>query len=645
MPAAKRKADDALGGDDDDEGDAKRAMMELLEAEIQGLTPEGVVEALDEQYERWGVMDASATFADVAARAFRNFEIPGERLLTFEDPGLTFADMDLKAWAEEARALLILQKVREFADDLPGDQYGRTGRVLEAIFYAKKLVFAAIFARHSADAATRGSEAPPVPQEIDNLFGSWGLRFRWIGEGIKDLTNMQNLLLYLLDSAQERGYRKHGDNIMTQVVSAGGVPTRAWAVHSTITQFVDVCTAKETNWQAWIWKTSTASMREQIIESLTKADDYQLPNLERERSTFSFRNGIYRARQDRFCRFQDVGSSVAAAKYFAADFPEACAAAADWRDIPTPHVDSVMESQAWDADVREWLFVLFGRLLYDVGDLDGWQVVPFLLGLAGTGKSLLTTKVAKAFYETADVGVLGNNVEKRFGLSAFYDKLLFIAPELRHDLQLDQAEFQSMISGEELMLAQKFKTATSVKWRPPGVLAGNEIPGWADSAGSITRRIVVFDFGKPVANPDMSLEKKLEAEIPAILVKANRAYLEKALTIGHQSVWKHLPAYFKRNQSKMAAETNSIEAFLVSGGLRFDKEAYMPFDMFKKLLKAYESNNGYKSSKLTLDLFRTPFARHDVSIKRDCLLYENQRRLRDYVFGCDVVDQEVAEFV
>jgi phage/plasmid-associated DNA primase len=645
MPTPRKRKADGEPVDADDDGDAKRAMMEHLETEIQGLTPEGVVEVLDEQFERWGVMDANATFADVASRAFRNFGIPGERTLTFEDPGLTFADMDLKAWKEEARALLLLEKVREYSDDLPGDQYGRTGRVLEAIFYAKKLVFAAIFARHSADAATRGSDAPNVPQEMDNLFGSWGLRFRWIGEGIKDLTNMQNLLLYLLDSAQERGYRKHGDSIMTQILSADNVPTRAWTVHSTVTQFVDVFTAKETNWQAWVWKTSTASMREQVIEHLAKADDYQLPNLERDRSTFSFRNGIYRARQDKFCKFQDVGSSIAAAKYFNADFPEACADMQDWRRIPTPHIESVMESQDWDTDVREWLFVLFGRLLYDVGDLDGWQIIPFLLGLAGTGKSLLTTKVAKAFYEAADCGVLGNNVEKRFGLSAFYDKLLFIAPELRHDLQLDQAEFQSLVSGEELMLAQKFKTATAVKWRPPGVLAGNEVPGWADASGSITRRIVVFDFGKPVTNPDMTLEKKLEHEIPSILVKANRAYLERAAAIGHQSVWKHLPAYFKRNQSKMAAETNSIEAFIVSGGLKFDKDIYMPFETFKKLLKAYESNNGYKSSKLTLDLFRTPFARHSLSIRRDCLLYENQRRLRDYVVGCDIVDQEIAEFV
>lgn len=635
--AVKRRAAQAFGeeGGDDLEVNPKQSAYEEIDKELRPLGPDEITEKIDEQYDRWGIVDGEFSFSDIVDRAFKNFGIPISASVSPGGDGISVTDMDFKAWKEEARALLMLERVRSFGDEIDGDQYARVGRVLECIFYAKKLVFSAVFAKNAIFTAMRGDDASIVPQEIDDAFGSWGLRFRWIGENQKDLTSMQNLLLYLLDTAQERGYRKHGDSVMCQIMSEDNRPTHAWKAHCSITEFVDMFTAKETNWDAWKWKTSSPGMREQIIENLTKADDYQFPKLVRDRSTFSFRNGLYRASIDKFCEFESVGQSVVSARYFEMDF-DAEHATGDWRNIPTPYIESVMDSQDWDPDVKEWLYVLFGRLLYDVGERDGWQVIPMLLGLAGTGKSLLCTKVAKAFYEAADCGVLGNSIEKRFGLSSFYDKLLFIAPELRHDFQLDQAEFQSMISGEELLLAQKFKTAKAVKWRPPGVLAGNEIPAWADAAGSITRRIVVFDFAKSIQNPDMSLEKKLEGEIPNILVKCNKAYLEKSAAVGDKSIWKHLPAYFARNQSKMAAETNSIEAFILSGSLRFGETLYMPLDDFKKRLKAYEVENGYKGMKLTSDLFRTPFSRHSLKIERSCLAYEGRRLTRDYVIGVDV---------
>lgn len=633
--ASKRKASDAFGDDGDGlDVNPKQTAYEEMDRELRSLGTDEIIERIDAQYERWGLVEGGRPLSGIVERAFRNFDVP----MNDDAPvgaGVSVNDMDVRAWREEAMALLLLERVRTFEADVQGDQFARVGRILEAIFYAKKLVFSAIFAKNSMEVALRGAEADVVPKDIDDAFGSWGLRFRWIGDTQKDLTSMQNLLLYLLDAAQERGYRKHGDSVMVQVKTDDGRPTHAWKADSTIGEFVDVYTAKETNWDAWKWKTSSPALRDQIIDHLEKADDYQFPKLVRDRSTFSFKNGLYLAGKDRFCDFEAVGPAVVSSKYFDIEFDPRCMEC-DWRDIPTPHMESVMESQEWEPAVREWLYVLFGRLLYDVGDRDGWQVIPMLLGLAGTGKSLLCTKVAKAFYEAADCGVLGNSIEKKFGLSSFYDKIMFIAPELRHDFQLDQAEFQSMISGEELLLSQKFKTAKAVKWRPPGVLAGNEIPAWADAAGSITRRIVVFDFAKSIQNPDMSLEKKLELEIPTILVKCNKAYLEKASTIGNQSIWKHLPPYFARNQSKMAAETNAVEAFILSGSLRFGDGLYMPLEDFKKRLKAFEMENGYKPMKLTVDLFRTPFSRHSMRIERNCLPYDGKKLTRDYVFGADV---------
>jgi hypothetical protein len=43
-------------------------------------------------------------------------------------------------------------------------------------------------------------------------------------------------------------------------------------------------------------------------------------------------------------------------------------------------------------------------------------------------------------FDKADVGVMSNNAEKTFGLSSLADKFVFVAPDVKSDLVLDQAE-------------------------------------------------------------------------------------------------------------------------------------------------------------------------------------------------------------
>ena len=126
--------------------------------------------------------------------------------------------------------------------------------------------------------------------------------------------------------------------------------------------------------------------------------------------------------------------------------------------------------------------------------MDGWQVIPFLKGVAMSGKSTIITKVFKKFYDSEDVRTLSNNIERKFGLSSIYDGFMFIAPEVKGDMCLEQAEFQSLVSGEDVSLARKYEKAKSIEWKTPGILAGNEIPNWKDNSGSVLRRILAWNF-------------------------------------------------------------------------------------------------------------------------------------------------------
>ena len=53
----------------------------------------------------------------------------------------------------------------------------------------------------------------------------------------------------------------------------------------------------------------------------------------------------------------------------------------NWEDIPTPNFDRVLQYQNFEPEVCKWAYVMGGRLCFDVGELDKWQIIPFFKGL------------------------------------------------------------------------------------------------------------------------------------------------------------------------------------------------------------------------------------------------------------------------
>ena len=235
------------------------------------------------------------------------------------------------------------------------------------------------------------------------------------------------------------------------------------------------------------------------------------------------------------------------------------------------------------------------------------------------------------------MGLLSNNSEKQFGLSAFHDKLLFVAPEIKSDLKIEQAEFQSIVSGEDIAIAIKHETAISKEWTTPGVLAGNEVPAWCDNSGSIQRRILLFDFPRAVTNGDMKLGEKLELELPGIILRCNRAYLRAAARWGDANVWSVLPKYFQATRDEMAQATNVLEAFLASHDVVRAEGMYCPFEDFKMALKVFAQQNNYKQqTRYNWEFFRGPFGKAGINKVRESREYRGRHVTRDYLDGVDL---------
>ena len=509
----------------------------------------------------------------------------------------------------------------------------RIESALRIFYYAQHAMYAEAQFVRAVHALVEGPIPPSTEEDNDGKeersSPCLGIsHFETLSDNPKSTTGFQKLLLYLMYQAYHRQYRKCEDNCYRRVFTHEGYNTHAWEKYCTIKEFIYDMTNKEFNFDMWSHLTRAKGNLDAAASYLATCRDPQFPFLEKRRDMFAFRNGIYLAREHRFVQYRGqerLPEHWVACKYFDLECdPETVPLSSgtpskyeDWYDIPTPHMQQIMDCQEFPEEACRWLYAFVGRLIYPLNDLDQWQVIPFLQGQAGTGKSTILMNVCKNMFDSVDVGVLSNNIEKKFGLSAFVDKFVFIAPEVRNDLGLDQAEFQSMVSGEEMSIAKKNLIAEQVRWRVPGILAGNQIPNWSDSAGSIARRIIIWEFVRKPDITDTRLGERLAREMSAIIVKCNRAYHAAVATVAADNVSKHLPEYFKETDALLVEEVDSLRNFLNCGALKFGEDSYMPYRDFLRLYNSHCKEIGFRYEKLNKSSYTAPFAEHKAHVVND----------------------------
>jgi hypothetical protein len=482
--------------------------------------------------------------------------------------------------------------------------------------------------------------------------------FRCSTMNLDDMSPFQELLLSMLNSTYIKNIRKYKGYCCKQIVTPDGFHTRAWKQHMTIEEFVYTNSQKETRFEVWKNLTSKGNTARDVIRFLLESKDIQFPEIKKNRNVWSFNNGLFVGKEwspklgQYVCRFYPYESAefrcldptIVSAKYFDKNFQH-FDHIEDWWDIPTPHFQSIMEYQKFETDVAKWMYVMGGKLCFDVGDIDGWQIIPFLKGIAQSGKSTIITKVFKKFYESEDVRTLSNNVERKFGLSSIYDGFMFIAPEVKGDLCLEQAEFQSLVSGEDISIACKYEKAKSVEWKTPGILGGNEVPNWRDNSGSILRRMLAWNFSKRVVDADPHLDDKLDRELPIILLKCVRAYLDYAQRFSDKAIWNIVPEYFKTIQSQVAMVTNTLQNFLASDKVKYGPDLFCPQTIFVAFFNTHCGENVLAKQTFNQDFYQGPFGMREIEVRK-----ENNKVYRgriyprqSFIYGLDIIDQTMNE--
>ena len=472
-------------------------------------------------------------------------------------------------------------------------------------------------------------------------------------EELEKTTSFQMCLLHSLDQTYKAGYRRYKGQCCEEIRTIEGHRTRAWQTRFTIEQFVYSLAQKDDDFTMWKHFTSRGNVYRDVVDNMSKCTDAQFPEITKRRHVWSFRNGVFVGKEwipDRGVHdccfypyeskeFRCLDPTIIACKYFDQQFDD-FSHIERWQDIPTPFFDSVLKYQKFDQEVRNWAYVMGGRLCYDVGEMDAWQVIPFFKGIARSGKSTLITKVFKKFYENEDVGTLSNNIEKKFGLSAIKDSFMFIAPEVKGDLALEQAEFQSMVSGEDVSIAVKNKTAVSIEWNVPGVLGGNEVPNWKDNSGSVLRRILTWNFSKQVRDADPQLDEKLNRELPVILLKCIRGYLEYSNKYKDKDIWNVVPEYFKKVQKQVAMVASSLHNFMESTLIDYGKDLFVPQKLFVQVFNQHCQANNLGKHRFTEDFYAGPFSSREIEVREEVVTYKGRTYPKQpVVFGMDVIEE------
>jgi hypothetical protein len=244
----------------------------------------------------------------------------------------------------------------------------------------------------------------------------------------------------------------------------------------------------------------------------------------------------------------------------------------------TPHFDRILDHQLFDGAVKELIFAFMGRMLFQVGQLDRWQVMPFFHGLAGTGKSIVLLVVQKMF-RSGSVANLTGKREEVFGMDNILDKEVVLGRDMPAGLSkaLAQELMQAMVSGEGMEIARKNKKAINVdEWTSPLMMASNHMPDYVNVGGNVGRRIAIFRFEHLVAEPDEGLVAVVCAtEMSAIIWRALHAYhdVRARVAADGRGFWKNVPAKMLEWKGALALATNRLHEFLSMddvdrGGLR-----------------------------------------------------------------------------
>lgn len=198
------------------------------------------------------------------------------------------------------------------------------------------------------------------------------------------------------------------------------------------------------------------------------------------------------------------------------------------------HRSIVQLDVAWDPDATcpvydAWVASAAGDQVDQLEEVTSLMLDPsrvphkavFLFGPSRSGKSTyLRLMVAVAGAANTSSVTLHQLADDRFAVANLHGKMLNVAADLSSQDVKDIAAFK-MLSGEDQVNAnRKYGAQFSFTNRALFAFSANSVPAVSDESGAYFQRMMPFEFANSFAGrEDHSLEEKLKAELPGILVR------------------------------------------------------------------------------------------------------------------------------
>jgi hypothetical protein len=290
----------------------------------------------------------------------------------------------------------------------------------------------------------------------------------------------------------------------------------------------------------------------------------RLTDAKMRRDVISFTDGYFDIHSMLFTEWSDATDPPLTNHYFdRAMFPDGCETVRD-----TPMWTDILKTQLVADDMVDIFEVLVGRLFYDVGTYDNWQLMLYIKGLSGTGKSTLVQLVSMMF-PAGSVGAISSNQEQQFGLEALHTKRLVQLPDIPKKMSkvLAQELWQSMCSGENVSIPGKHKVAkTDVRWTAPLMGAANCYFDYEDKCGQVARRMGLFHFDIPVPTTDGNLKTKIiRDELDVVMLRCIAKYRQKSDLDGWRDFDSVCPDVMRQDRGAISVATNPLAAFIANG--------------------------------------------------------------------------------
>jgi hypothetical protein len=140
------------------------------------------------------------------------------------------------------------------------------------------------------------------------------------------------------------------------------------------------------------------------------------------------------------------------------------------------------------------------------------------------------------------------------------------------------------------------------------------------------RRFVIYLFDNRISQSDPLLFDKLRLEVPLLLLKMSRSYLQAVRLYGGQSLWDNgiLPDMCHKSRKLYVVSTNPVAAFLESDHVEFAAQEVTMATILRRRMTVFAKENGDRGSTSAIGIITAVdhghlFAMHGCTIEERVL--------------------------